>query len=80
MKYHDSIEQAELKMNMAVKQLQLWCLPASPINYAVSYEYINKKNISLNTAIDNQLTLGKSLDNFFIEEKLYPFSLCHLRR
>jgi len=75
MKYHDSIEQAELKMNMAVKQLQLWNLPASPINYAVSYEYINKKNVPLNAVIENQLALGKSLDNFFIEENYRQFIL-----
>jgi diguanylate cyclase len=68
MKYHDSIEQAELKMNMAVKKLLLWHLPVSPINYAVSYEYVNNKNIPLNTAIDNQLALGRKLDNFFVEE------------
>jgi diguanylate cyclase len=75
MKYHDSIEQAELKMNMAVKQLQLWHLPVSPINYAVSYEYIKKKNVPLNAAIENQLGLGKKLDNFFIEENYRQFIL-----
>jgi diguanylate cyclase len=75
MKYHDSIEQAEQKMNLAVKQLQLWHLPASPINYSVSYEYINKKNLPLNTAIENQLSLGKKLDDFFIEENYRQFIL-----
>ncbi len=75
MKYHDSIEQAELKMNMAVKKLLLWHLPVSPINYAVSYEYINKKNLPLNAAIENQLSLGKKLDNFFIEENYRQFIL-----
>jgi diguanylate cyclase len=68
MKYHDSIEQAELKMHMAVKKLLLWHLPVSPINYAVSYEYVNNKNIPLNSVIEDQLGLGKKLDNFFIEE------------
>jgi diguanylate cyclase len=75
MKYHDSIEQAELKMNMAVKKLLLWHLPVSPINYAVSYEYVNNKNIPLNTAIENQLSLGKKLDTFFIEENYRQFIL-----
>ncbi|MBA6231231.1 MULTISPECIES: GGDEF domain-containing protein [unclassified Colwellia] len=75
MKYHDSIIQAEQKMNMAVKELQRWCLPVSPINYAVSYEYINKKNIPLNKTIENQLTLGKKLDNFFIEENYRQYIL-----
>jgi diguanylate cyclase len=75
MKYHDSIKQAEQKMSMAVKQLQRWYLPVSPINYAVSYEYINKKNIPLNTTIENQLTSGKKLDNFFIEENYRQYIL-----
>ncbi|MBA6357011.1 MULTISPECIES: GGDEF domain-containing protein [unclassified Colwellia] len=75
MKYHDSIKQAELKMNMAVKQLQRWFLPVSPINYSVSYEYINKKNILLNTAIENKLATGKKLDDFFIEENYRQFIL-----
>jgi diguanylate cyclase len=75
MKYHDSIEQAELKMNMAVKKLLLWHLPVSPINYAVSYEYVNNKNIPLNTNIENQLALGKKLDTFFIEENYRQFIL-----
>lgn len=75
MKYHDSIEQAELKMNMAVKKLQQWGMPASPINYAVSYEYVNQKNAPLNTAIENQLALGKKIDSFFIEENYRQFIL-----
>jgi diguanylate cyclase len=75
MKYHDSIKQAEQKMIMAVKKLQLWHLPASPINYAVSYEYITKKITALNAAIEFQLSLGKKLDNFFIEENYRQFIL-----
>jgi len=75
MKYHDSIEQAELKMSMAVKKLLSWHLPVSPINYAVSYEYINNKNTPLNSAIESQLALGKKLDNFFIEENYRQFIL-----
>jgi len=75
MKYHDSIEQADLKMNIAVKKLQQWSLPVSPINYAVSYEYVNQKNTPLNTAIENQLALGKNLDNFFIEENYRQYIL-----
>ena len=75
MKYRDSMKQAEQKMTMAVKKLQLWHLPASPINYAVSYEYISKKNTALNAAIEYQLSLGKKLDNFFIEENYRQFIL-----
>lgn len=68
MKHHDSIKQAEQKLALAVKQLQLWYLPATPINYAVAYEYIIGKNQQLITLIKQQLSVGKKLDNFFVEE------------
>ncbi len=68
MKYHDSIVQAEQKMHAAIKQLQLWHIPATPINYAVSYDYLNKTSKALNSAIEKQLATGKKLDNFFLEE------------
>ena len=75
MKYHDSIEQAEQKMHAAIKQLQLWHIPATPINYAVSYNYLNQKSKSLNTAIEKQLATGKKLDNFFLDEAYRQFVL-----
>ena len=68
MKYHDSIKQAEQKLALAIKQLQLWHLPASPINYSVSYEYVMGKNTELMSQIKQHLSLGKKLDNFFINE------------
>lgn len=68
MKYHDSIEQAEQKMQTAIKQLQLWHIPANPINYAVTYDYISKTSPQLNSAIDNHLIATTQLDSFFIEE------------
>ena len=75
MKYHDSIKQADKKMTLSVQQLQIWQLAASPINYAVSYDYVTGKNIQLNTAIEQHLISGKSLDNFFIEEVYRQFVL-----
>lgn len=68
MKYHDSITQAEQKLALAIKQLQKWSLPATPVNYAVSYEYINDKNATLTALINQQLASEKPLDNFFIDE------------
>ena len=68
MKYHDSIEQADKKLNLAIKQLQQWRLPATPINYAVSYEFINNKNPKLKKLIEQHLALGKRLDNFLFED------------
>lgn len=67
-KYHDSITQADQKLGLAIKQLQKWCLPATPINYAVSYEYINDKNATLTAIINQKLASDKPLDNFFIDE------------
>lgn len=75
MKYHDSIAQAEQKMHAAIKQLQLWHIPATPINYAVSYDYLNKSSKALNSAIEKQLATGKKLDNFFLEEVYRQFVL-----
>tara|TARA_R110000737_G_scaffold191536_1_gene212958 strand:- start:490 stop:1503 length:1014 start_codon:yes stop_codon:yes gene_type:complete len=66
--YHDSIEQAEQKMHAAIKQMQLWHIPATPINYAVTYGFLNKHSKPLNAALEKQLAHGKILDNFFLEE------------
>ncbi|MCO4799158.1 MAG: GGDEF domain-containing protein [Colwelliaceae bacterium] len=68
MKHHDSIKQADQKLTLAIKQLQLWHLPATPINYSVSYEFVNGKNSALISQIKQHLSLGKKLDNFFINE------------
>lgn len=68
MKYHDSVKQAEQKSALAIKQLQLWQLPASPINYAIAYEYISGKTPKLNAQIQQQISLGRKLDNFFCQE------------
>lgn len=75
MQYHDSIAQAEQKMHAAIKQLQLWHIAATPINYAVSYGYLNKHSKSLNSAIEKQLASKKKLDNFFLEEIYRQFIL-----
>lgn len=58
---------------MAVKQIQLWRVPATPINYAVAYEYISANNKELNLAIQQQLKLNKSLDAFFLQESYQEF-------
>jgi len=74
-KYHDSIKQADRKMAMSVKQLHTWGLASSPINYAVSYEYISGKNTALIAAITHQLSSEKKLDTFYIEEVYQRFVL-----
>ena len=75
MQYHDSIKQAEEKMHAAIKQLQLWHIPATPINYTVSYHYLNQNSKSLNNTIEKQLATGKKLDNFFLSEVYHQYIL-----
>ena len=67
-KHHDSIAQAEQKLVLATEQLQNWQLPATPINYAVCYEYITGKNATLIAMIKQELTEKSVLNNFFMEE------------
>ena len=68
MKHHDSMKDANRLMTLSVKQLSQWNLPATPINYAVAYEYIINKNAPLVSLLKRQLLTGKALDNFFMEE------------
>ncbi|WP_448213981.1 GGDEF domain-containing protein [Colwellia sp. MEBiC06753] len=75
MKHHDSMKQAEIKLAKTLKQLAQWQLAATPINYAISYEYISEKNTPLRTKIDQHLFSHKSLDNFIIEELYEQFVL-----
>lgn len=55
-------------MTLAVAQLNQWCLPVNPINYAVSYEYCKNKKPILTASIKRLLLSGKSLDGFFMEQ------------
>ncbi|OKY27042.1 hypothetical protein BI291_10440 [Thalassotalea sp. PP2-459] len=68
LQYHDSIKKAEQTSTLTIKQLQQWHLPASPINYAICYEYIIGKNPTLNQQIKQHLSLGKKLDEYVIQE------------
>lgn len=74
-KYHDSINKAQQKMLLSVEQLTQWHLPINPINYAVSYEVVGKKNSALIAAIDQQLAKNKQLDAFFIENNFKDYVL-----
>ncbi len=67
MKYHDSINEAEQLMALCVEQLKQWCLPISPINYAVCYEYQQRCNNSLVQQVEQQITNKGKLDGFFME-------------
>ena len=77
MKHHDSIVQADKKLSLAIEQLKLWHLPATPVNYAVTYEYISQQNQNLFSAIKQYLASGKAIDNFFMEEIYQEYILGH---
>jgi diguanylate cyclase len=68
MKYHDSIKIAQSRHDLALKQLKLWFLAPTPINYAVSYEYIIGDNQKIIEPIKQQLSSGKALNNFLLEQ------------
>ncbi len=68
MKQHDSIKQAEAKLAKALKLLAKWRLPATPINYAIVYEYLSGKNLPLITKLDQHLFSHDTIDNFTLEE------------
>ena len=55
-------------MALTIEQLTQWQLAATPINYAVCYEYNSQKNPALSSSIHNQINDKKTIDNFFIEE------------
>lgn len=67
MKHHDSIQQASNKLALSLETLSDWRLPATPINYAVAYEYIAGKNTALIKAINTSLKNQGKLDNFSLE-------------
>ncbi len=75
MKYQDSIKQANNLLALTIKQLELWHLAATPINYAVGYEFVAENNSALITAIKYQLSTGKKLDNFYMEAVYQQFVL-----
>ncbi|WP_286263513.1 GGDEF domain-containing protein [Thalassotalea atypica] len=68
MKHHDSVQQASNKLALSLETLSDWRLPATPINYAVAYEYIVGKNAALNKAIDHHIKANGKPDNFIIEQ------------
>ena len=75
MKYHDTVTQAQQKMTLAVAKLTEWKLATSPINYAVSYEYIDGRNSALIKAIEQELSIKKTLDGFFVEQAYQQYIL-----
>ena len=68
MMYQDSIDQATEKAALAVAFLQRHRLPAHPVNYTVSYDYISGHNAELCQAIEDKLTARIPFDDFVMAE------------
>lgn len=76
MNYQDSVEHAELKLQKALLFLKQYRLPASPINYAVAYEYISDENLALCNQLSADIRSGKTIDSFLMQ-CLYTEYLLH---
>ena len=68
MKYHDTVEQAEVHLQKTIAFLKHHRLPASPINYCVAYEYVSNNNSDITTLIDEDIQSGKKIDSFLMEQ------------
>lgn len=68
MKYQDTFLQAETKALAANAFMQQACLPANPINYTVSYEYVSNSNVELCQSIEQQIAAKTRFDNFSMAE------------
>lgn len=68
LKYNDTIAQAQQKMTQVTLQLQQWCIPANPINYAIAYHYFQANNLNLIEEINLHLKVQGKLDDFFLVE------------
>lgn len=68
MMYQDSIDQAGEKAALAQAFLQRHRLPAHPVNYTVSYDYISGQNAELCQAIEDKLSARIPFDDFVMAE------------
>lgn len=68
MKHHDSLEQANSKLAQSIQKLSDWRVPATPINYAVAYQYVTAKSPALLVAIDTHLQNVGKPGNFILEQ------------
>lgn len=67
MKYQDTMEQADQKLQKALGFLKQYRLPASPINYSVVYEYVADSNTDLIRELDSDIKSGRTIDSFLME-------------
>ena len=62
MPYSENKEQAGEYLRLALNYITQYKIPATPLNYAVWYEYVSGKNYHLKKAIDSSINNKKSLD------------------
>lgn len=62
MYYSENKEQAGEYLRLALNYITQYKIPATPLNYAVWYEYVSGKNYHLKKAIDSSINNKKPLD------------------
>ncbi len=67
MKYHDSMVQANEKMQNVMIFLNRHVLAVNPVNYSVAYEHISGINPMLSQLIEKRELTQKAFDNFIME-------------
>lgn len=75
MKYQDTIEQAESKLQKTLMFLKQHRLAANPINYGVAYEYASGENDDIVNCINKDIKDGSIIDSFLMEELYRQFML-----
>jgi len=68
MKYQDTIEQAEFKLQKTLLFLKQHRLAATPVNYGVAYEYASGENNDIVNSINKDINDGCIIDSFLMEE------------
>jgi len=68
MKYQDTVKQADALLQKAIGMLKQMNLAASPVNYAVAYEYVAGDNKDLITLLDEEVAQSRTIDDFFMNE------------
>ena len=75
MKYQDTVEQADEKLQKTLGFLKQYRLPANPINYGVIYEYVSGDNLAVREQLDLDFKSGKTIDSYLMESLYKEFIL-----
>jgi hypothetical protein len=66
MKYQDTIQQPEYKLQQTLLFLKQHRLAATPINYGVAYEYASGENDDIVNCINKDINDGYIFDSFLM--------------